>query len=161
MELAAQIRRKHCIRGQIHISREGSTEESLAALLDAAVEAGVSDALLLGGAPGSLRSGEGGSFGSTLEMVKLVKSKYADQIKLAVCGYPEGTAGEAGSYEADLLAVKEQARQSHASFDCSRTHRLIALLLTRALHSLLAGRRWRGERHLPASLRGAGLLLVR
>jgi len=118
LRIAEDIRAKYCIRPQLHVQRAGSTTASITALLDALLGAGVHDVLLLGGEPGTLNKPAGGEFGSTAEMVSFIKGRYGEQIKVAVCGFPRGTLGEAGEYAADLAELSKQVAAGAESVVC-------------------------------------------
>lgn len=112
LPILEHVRNVHCIRPQLQLSRCDSTVESITSTLDAGLRVGVRDALILAGAPGQKpargqrQSAEG--FESTLELVRFIKGRYGDRVRVAVCGYPQGTHGELDSYEADLLALAQQ-----------------------------------------------------
>ena len=109
LRIAEDIRNKYSIRPQLHVQRSGSTESSVTVMLDDALKAGVRDVLLLGGEPGTLNTALGnGDFKSTGDMVMFIKARYGEQLRVAVCGFPRGTVGEAGDYTADLAELTKQ-----------------------------------------------------
>jgi len=119
LRIAEDIQTKYSIRPQLHVQRAGSTAASITVMLDALLGAGVRDVLLLGGEPGTLNSlSGGGEFTSTAEMVKFIKGRYGDQLKLAVCGFPRGAAGECGEYAADLQELAKQVAAGAESIVC-------------------------------------------
>lgn len=119
LRIAEDIRTKYSIRPQLHVQRAGSTGASVAGMLDMALKVGVRDVLLLGGEPGTLNNVAGGSeFASTADMVAFIKSRYGEQIKVAVCGFPRGSVGEAGEYSADLKELTKQVAAGAESVVC-------------------------------------------
>lgn len=105
------VRKTHCLRPQLHLPRADLTEEVVAHLVDDALRVGVGDVLVIGGVPGSLQptGATAGRFGAASDLVRFLKQKYAGKVRVAVSGYPRGTCGEAGGYEADVAELKQQA----------------------------------------------------
>jgi methylenetetrahydrofolate reductase (NADPH) len=112
------VRKGHCLRTQLHLPRADLQADGVTALVDSAMRLGVTDALVLGGAPGSLRPASGGGFGSAAELVAFLKKRYGARLRVAVCGYPRGTCGEAGDYAADLAQLAKQVAAGAESVVC-------------------------------------------
>ncbi len=110
LEIIEEVCSVHSLRAQLHLPRAELTGESASALIDRALGVGVRDVLVLGGTPGSLRPATESGFGSAAELVGFVKARYGSQLRVGVCGFPRGTSGEAGSYEADLAELAKQVR---------------------------------------------------
>ncbi|KAL1515146.1 hypothetical protein AB1Y20_004207 [Prymnesium parvum] len=118
LRLAAELRNSFAIAAQLHLPRAGASEAELGAAIDAAMRVGVRDVLLLGGAPGTLHSAGGGDFASAAAAVKFVKAKYGELLRVAVCGFPRGTSGEAGDYLADLKELQKQVEAGAETVIC-------------------------------------------
>ena len=123
LKLVEAVKKGHCIRAQLHLPRAELTESAVVAHVDGALRLGAVDALVLGGAPGSLQTeggggGGGGNFGSALELVRFLKKRYGARLRVAVCGYPSGTSGEAGDYAADLAQTAKQVSAGADSVIC-------------------------------------------
>ena len=118
LRVAEAVQAVHSIRAQLHVERRGATRQNVISLVDAATKVGVRDVLVLGGAPGTLGDAIGGDFKSTLELVTFIKGRYAEQVRVAVCGYPAGTSGEAGDFGADLRELTLQATAGAACVVC-------------------------------------------
>lgn len=109
LAIAEHCRKAHCIRPQLHLARSELTEEAAISLVDRALRAGCNDVLVLGGAPGTMqRDSSGGGFGSATELVAFLKRRYGERVRVSVCGFPDGSRGEAGSYAADLEQLGRQ-----------------------------------------------------
>lgn len=108
LALLEHIKNAHCIRPQIHLPRAELTEDAVASFVDRAMNIGVVDVLVLGGAPGTMRAAANGSFGSATELVVFLKKRYGGRLRIAVCGYPQGTRGEAADRAADLAQTVQQ-----------------------------------------------------
>ena len=110
LSILEAVKKGHCIRPQLHIARaEMKNEEAVVSLVDGARRLGIVDVLVLGGAPGSMQPSAPGSFASVTDLVGFLKRRYGDRLRIAVCGYPRGTRGEAGDYTSDLVQLGRQA----------------------------------------------------
>ena len=108
LKMLEHVKKAHCIRPQLHLPRAELTEQGALALVESALRIGVQDVLVTGGLPGSMQPASGSGFGSVLDLVRCLKQKFGTQLRVAVSGFPRGTCGEAGSYEADLSQLRQQ-----------------------------------------------------
>ena len=109
MRILEHVRRHHCIRVQLQISRPEATEEGVRSLLDEALGHGIRDVLILGSSVAHPQRAAC-EFGSTCQLLQFIKGQYADRVRVAVCGYPRGARGELGDHAADLVELGRQAQ---------------------------------------------------
>ena len=106
LQILEHLRATHCIRPQMQISRPEVTLDSIESMLDSAMGVGVRDVLILGGQPGQRTAP--GAFSSVLDLVRCIKERCGERMRVSVCGYPRGACGELGEYDADLQALALQ-----------------------------------------------------
>jgi 5,10-methylenetetrahydrofolate reductase len=116
------LRQQHCIHAQLQLPRAEMSEATVVSLIDGALHVGISDVLILGGPPGSLQPAPGGGrFGSTTELVIFLKNRYGSGLRVAVCGYPLGSRGEADDYARDLQELSGQVAAGAETVVCLPT----------------------------------------
>lgn len=106
LQILEHVRATHSIRPQMQISRPEVTLDSIESMLDSAMGVGVRDVLILGGQPGQRTAP--GAFSSVLDLVRCIKERCGERMRVSVCGYPRGACGELGEYDADLQALALQ-----------------------------------------------------
>ena len=107
LRILEHLRKAHSIHGQLQISRAEVSEADAIAQIDSVARRGVRDVLILGTSrTDSSRSRSG--FQSVTELVRFIKGRYGDRIRIAVCGYPRGARGELGDYRADVAELASQ-----------------------------------------------------
>lgn len=111
LQILDHLRKAHSIHGQLQISRAEVSETDVVTQIDTVARRGVRDVLILGDSlrsapPSRSRSG----FRSVTELVRFIKGRYGDRIRIAVCGYPQGARGELGDYRSDVAELAAQVR---------------------------------------------------
>ena len=105
LEVGLAVRRAN-VRPVLHLGCNAS-RDGTAAYLQRALDAGISDVLALP----STELQRDGEFPSVAELVRFVVARFGGRVRVAVCGFPWGTAAEgSSSYEEGLAALAEQAR---------------------------------------------------
>ena len=111
----------------LHVSPDGDAQgavEEAATRVGEAIDGGVADVLILGELCAKYAEcyAETRAGVATRATLSHLKARYGARVRLAVSGYPRGTCGEAGGYEADLRIVASHVGAGAGTVLCAPTY---------------------------------------